>query len=185
MRKLALATLLLIVPAGNAQQKQAHPGYPPTLLLASASQQDGKVIIQIAQPGPVPPPEDGKRERDAVMTEWVNLNKVTLGETVQAFGVDGERVGAKAVLKALAEPKGVAVFIGRDPKDPQAPPRVLPVPAPRGHHHPRGQARRHLQPETLSFDTRIRICYPNLVASALVGRPEDADGHGVPSRRAF
>jgi hypothetical protein len=45
-----------------------------------------------------------------------------LGETVQAFGVDGERVGAKAVLKALAEPKGVAVFIGRDPKDPQAPP---------------------------------------------------------------
>ena len=41
---------------------------------------------------------------------------------VQAFGVDGERVGAKAVLKALAEPKGVAVFIGRDPKDPQAPP---------------------------------------------------------------
>jgi hypothetical protein len=80
------------------------------------------VIIQIAQAGPVPPPEDGKRKPDAVMTEWVNLNKVTLGETVQAFGVDGERVEPKAVLKALAEPKGVAVFIGRDPKDPQAPP---------------------------------------------------------------
>ena len=122
MRKLALATLLLIAQAVNAQQKQAHPGYPPTLLLASASQEDRKVIIQIAQAGPVPPPEDGKRKPDAVMTEWVNLNKVTLGETVQAFGVDGERVGAKAVLKALAEPKGVAVFIGRDPKDPQAPP---------------------------------------------------------------
>jgi hypothetical protein len=52
--------LLLIVSATQSQQKEAHPGYPPTLLIASASEQEGKVIIQRSQPGPVRPREDGK-----------------------------------------------------------------------------------------------------------------------------
>jgi hypothetical protein len=43
--------------------------------------------------------------------KWANLRKVTLGQTVRAFGVDGKPVEARAVLKALTEPKGVAVFV--------------------------------------------------------------------------
>jgi hypothetical protein len=47
---LLLATLLLAVPAGNAKEKDAPPGEPPQLWLASASRQDGQVVIQIARP---------------------------------------------------------------------------------------------------------------------------------------
>jgi hypothetical protein len=122
MRIVALAGLLLIRSAADAQQKQAHPGYPPTMLLASASEQKGKVVIQMSRPGLVLPPDDGKaRPGDRSMTEWVPLRKVMLGDTVQAFGVDGELVGPKAVLKALAEPKGVVVFIRSYANDPPTP----------------------------------------------------------------
>ena len=55
------------------------------------------------------------------MTEWVHLRKVTLGDTVHAFAVDGKPTEPKAVLKALAEPKGVAVFIRSYPNDPLIP----------------------------------------------------------------
>jgi hypothetical protein len=123
MRIVALAALLLIVPATEAQQKQAHPGYPPTVLLASAAEEKGKVAIQMSRPGPVLPPDDGKlKPGDRYMTEWVKLRKVTLGDKVQAFGVDGKPVGAKAVLKALAKPKGVAVFMRSYANDPLTPP---------------------------------------------------------------
>lgn len=123
MRILALMALLLIVPAGKAEEKQAHPGYPPTLLLASAAEQDGKVVIQITRPGPVPPPEDGKEKPgERPMTEWVPLRKVTLGDTVQAFAIDGKPVQPKAVLKALAKAKGVGVFMRSYANDPLTPP---------------------------------------------------------------
>jgi hypothetical protein len=123
MRILALAVLLLIVSAAHSQQKEAHPGYPPTLLLASASDQVGKVVIQMSRPGPVPPPEDGKEKQgERPMTEWAPLRKVTLGDTVQAFGVDGKPVEPKAVLKALAKPKGVGVFMRSYANDPLTPP---------------------------------------------------------------
>jgi hypothetical protein len=121
MRVSALLMLLLTVPAGIAQEKPAPPGQSPALWLASAREQDGKVVVQIARPGVPAPPADPK-EKPAEGLVWVNLRKVTLGETVQAFGVEGERVGPKAVVKALAEPTGVAVFIRSYPDDPQTPP---------------------------------------------------------------
>jgi hypothetical protein len=43
--------------------------------------------------------------------KWHDLKKVTLGKSVRAFGVHGKRVDSKAVLEALREPKGVAVFV--------------------------------------------------------------------------
>jgi hypothetical protein len=123
MRILPLAVFLLFVSAAFSQQKEAHPGYPPTLLLASASDQEGKVVVQISRPGPVPPPADGKEKPgERPMTEWVPLREVTLGETVQAFGVDGKPVEPKAVLKALAKPKGVGVFMRSYDNDPLTPP---------------------------------------------------------------
>ena len=54
--------------------------------------------------------------------EWVNMRKGMLGETVQAFKVDGRPVGPKALLKALAEPRGVAVFMRSYTNDPRTPP---------------------------------------------------------------
>jgi hypothetical protein len=123
MRISALVALLLFVPAGNSQENQDHPGYPPTILLASATEVGGKVVIQLSRPGPVPPSVDGKvKPGDRFKTEWVPLRKVTLGETVQAFAVDGKPVEPKAVLKVLAKPKGVGVFMRNYANDPVTPP---------------------------------------------------------------
>jgi hypothetical protein len=107
MRTLALGALLLIVPVGDAQEKQPPPGEPPQLWRASAAQQDGKIIIQIAHQQYVDPRKAVPREA----MQWENWRPVTLGETVRAFGVDGKALEPKAVLKALAEPKLVAVFV--------------------------------------------------------------------------
>jgi hypothetical protein len=120
MRVLILAVVLMVVPAGRAQDKPP-PGPHPVLWLASATPKDGKVIVQISMPGLPPPPAD-PTDKPAEGSVWVELQKVTLDKTVQAFGVDGKRVGPKVVLKALAEPKGVAVFIRSNVKDPEVPP---------------------------------------------------------------
>ena len=55
-----------------------------------------------------------------VMT-WSNFPKVTLGKTVHAFGVDDKPAAQCAVLKALAKPKGVAVFVRTKGSDPISP----------------------------------------------------------------
>jgi hypothetical protein len=109
MRILALVTLALLafVSAGRTQEKEPLPGEPPALWRASALQRDGKVVIQIAY-------QDYVEPRKAVAREpmrWVAWQPVTLGETVRAFGIDGKPLEPKVVLKALAEPKLVAVFV--------------------------------------------------------------------------
>ena len=117
---LLLVALLLVVPAGDSQEKQAAPGQAPHLWLASAAERDGKVVIQIARAWPKA--SKAKENPAADVMVWDNLRKVTLGETVQAYAVDGKRVEAKTVLKALAKPKGVAVFVRIYNFDPPNPP---------------------------------------------------------------
>jgi hypothetical protein len=65
------------------------------------------VVIQIARPEYVAP----RKSVAAEAMKWDNLRPVALGPTAQAFGVDGKPMGPESVLKALAEPKGVAVFV--------------------------------------------------------------------------
>ena len=117
MRQLALAALLLIVPVDNHQEKPPPPGEPPQLWRASAAQQDGKIVIQIAHQEYVAPRKSVPREA----MQWDNYRPVTLGETVRAFRVDGKALEPMVVLKALAEPKLVAVFVRQEipnrPKD--------------------------------------------------------------------
>jgi hypothetical protein len=130
MRVLTLlsATLLLLVRVGSAQEKDTPPGQPPQLWLASASKQDGRVVIQIAKPeergglGGRGGFEPGVKSLPATtVMKWSNLRKVTLGKTAQAFRVKGERAEPKTVLKALAKPKGVAVFVRTKESDPTRP----------------------------------------------------------------
>ena len=122
MRSFALGALVLIVPIGNAQQKQPPPGEPPHLWQASAAKQDGKVVIQIAHQEYVGPRMSVPREP----MRWKNWRPVTVGETVRAFGVNGKALAPGEVLNALAEPKLVAVFVrqhipsrARDLSDPE------------------------------------------------------------------
>jgi hypothetical protein len=91
------------------------------VFLASASEHEGRIVIQLWRAGPVPPPVDGNVEPkpgDRHKTEWVPLRPVTLGETAQAFGVDGKPLGPKAVVQALAKPRGVVVFLRSYANDP-------------------------------------------------------------------
>lgn len=123
MRIPVFLALLLILVAGQAQEDRRHPGYPPTILLASAAEEGGKVVILMSRPGVEAPPVDAKlKPGDRLETVWVPLRKVTLGETVQAFGVDGRPVTSQAVLKALAKPNGVGVFLRSYANDAVTPP---------------------------------------------------------------
>jgi len=109
MRVLMLLSVMLpwFVVVAGAQEKLPPPNKSPQLWRASASLRDEKVVIQIARP-------EYEAPRKAVAAEvmkWDNLRTVTLGETVKAFGVDGKPLGPESVLKAIAKPKGVAVFV--------------------------------------------------------------------------
>jgi hypothetical protein len=125
---LMLATLPLFVPVASGQEKDGPAGQPPRLWLALATEQDGKVVIQIAKPeeqgshGGRGGFEPGVKSLPATMVmKWTNLRKVTLSKTVQAFRVNGERAETKSVLQALAKPKGVAVFLRTKESDPTRP----------------------------------------------------------------
>jgi hypothetical protein len=98
---------LVCVVSATADDDNPPPNKPPQLWRALATEQDGKVLIQIARPEYDVP----RKPVSAQAMKWHDLKKVTLGKTVSAFGVDGKRVESKAVLEALRQPKGVAVFV--------------------------------------------------------------------------
>ena len=102
-----LMVLLVCGPAAEGHADKPPPNEPPQQLWrASASEKGGKVLLQIAQPEYIEP-----RQADAAEAmRWRDLKVAELGEAVHAFGVDGKRMDAKAVLKGLAKPKGVAVL---------------------------------------------------------------------------
>lgn len=123
-----LSATLLFLPVVRAQDNPAPRGPSPRLWRAAAVQEDGTVVIQIAEPveqggteggGPLEP---GVKSLPAnrVMA-WHPLKKVALGKTVQAFRADGKPAEANAVLKALAKPNGVAVFLRTKDSDPASP----------------------------------------------------------------
>lgn len=93
--------------SANADEDKPPPNEPPQLWRAAATEDDGNVVIQIARPMYEVP----RKGVSAETMKWQNVKKVTLGESVRAFGVDGKSVEAKTVLKTLRQPKGVAVFV--------------------------------------------------------------------------
>ena len=125
---LSVTLLFFFASVGSAQEKDAPREPSPLLWLASASQYDGKVVIQLAKPkeqggrGPVRNLEPGTKSLPAPpVMKWSNLEKVILGKTVRAFRVNGKLAEPNYVLKALAKPRGVAVFVrteGREAPDP-------------------------------------------------------------------
>jgi hypothetical protein len=101
--------LLLALLSGVAampEEDRPPPNEPPEMWRASASEQAGKVVVRLERPEYVSP----RKVTPAEPMRWHALKPVTLGETVHAFTTDGKRATSDAVLKALARPKGVAVF---------------------------------------------------------------------------
>src|SRR5262245_59931510 len=121
MRTLLLPSLGALLFAGLAlsQEKEkdtAPRGDSPRLLQAQASLVDGKVVIRIDHPaeqgaGPLVRVEGGGSLPAYMVMRWLEMRTLTLGKTVQAFHTNGKPADADAVLKALAKPKGVAVFV--------------------------------------------------------------------------
>ena len=93
--------------SARADDDEPPPNEPPQLWRAAATEHDGNVVIQIARPMYEVP----RKAVSAEAMKWHNLKKVALGKSVRAFDVNGKRVESKAVLKALRQPKGVAVFV--------------------------------------------------------------------------
>jgi hypothetical protein len=114
--------LLIFTSFASAQFKDTAPrGDSPKLWQASGVLVDGKVLIQIARPAEQATPDGGRRpdgvviQPSGVVMNWVNdPRKMTLGKNVIAYRADGKVMEADAVLKALAKPKGVAVFVRTD-----------------------------------------------------------------------
>ncbi len=104
---LVFSAALVCVVSATADDDNPPPNEPPQLWRALATEQDGKVVIQIARPEYDVP----RKPVSAEAMKWHDLKKVTLGKSVRAFDVNGKRVESKAVLEALRQPKGVAVFV--------------------------------------------------------------------------
>ena len=114
-------TALLFTGFALAQEKEkekdtAPRGDSPKLLQAQASQVDGKVVIRIDHPaeqgaGPLVHVEGGGSLPPYSVMRWLEMRRLTFGKTVQAYHTNGKPADAEAVLKALAKPKGVAVFV--------------------------------------------------------------------------
>lgn len=104
---LVFSAALICVVSAKANGDSPPPNKPPQLWRAFATEQDGKVVIQISRPKYDIP----RKPVSAEVMKWHDLKKVTLGNSVHAFGVDAKRVESKALLEALRRPQGVAVFV--------------------------------------------------------------------------
>lgn len=117
--RVVVSSLIVLIAAMSVFAAPAFPpGNPPKLWLASAVSVDGNVVVQIYEAWPSN--LDDHPAADDII--WRELRPVTLGETVQAFGVDGEPLAADVVLEALENPTGVAVFERIYPFDASEPP---------------------------------------------------------------
>ena len=92
---LVFSAALVCVVSATADDDNPPPNKPPQLWRALATEQDGKVVIQIARPEYDVP----RKPVSAEAMEWHDLKKVTLGKSVRAFDVNGKRVESKAVLE--------------------------------------------------------------------------------------
>jgi hypothetical protein len=103
----ALAMLFLCVDSMGLADESAPPGESPQLWRASAARMDEDVVIQISRPEYVTPPNvlhPGARV-------WKNLRPATLGNSARVFRSNGDPMKPDDVLKALAKPTGLAVFV--------------------------------------------------------------------------
>ena len=87
------------------------PEVGPTIYRATATEEKGKVVVQLTGPSfRLAPAAERKPRRDWVYV-WEDLKPLTLGGEVQAFNQAGKPLGNEAVVKALAKPVSVACFV--------------------------------------------------------------------------
>ena len=105
-----------------AEDKPDPPtGDQPKLMRARAIEKDGSVVVSYSWPVLKPKYQTVEEEVEGktvsmthVTYDFVEWNETDLridGETVKAFGVDGEEIAAKSLLERLKKPTLVAVVL--------------------------------------------------------------------------
>lgn len=108
-------------PTGVGRNEKRAPVVPPHVFRATATEEKGEVIVQVACPVVrLPYDPEGKRLPGPVYV-WEEIKPLTLGKEVAAYDLKGQPLGKEAVGKALAKPAMVACFVRRDADDPERP----------------------------------------------------------------
>lgn len=122
MRILALLTIAALFPWDAWAQAPIPKGDAPRIGLASAVEQDGKIVIEIFEL------RDVKRLKlpnagDVFIEErhWQLLTTGTLGQDIRAYRPDGKNPSNAEVLKSLIKPQGVTFYMGYQRDKPALP----------------------------------------------------------------
>jgi hypothetical protein len=122
MRLLLSLALLSLLGTAAFAQAPVPKGEAPRIGLASAVEKDGKVLIEVfelRETMRMKMPEGA--DVFIVKRNWSVLTTGTLGKEIRAYRPDGKRATPQEVLKALAQPRGVAYFLGHDRAKPVQP----------------------------------------------------------------
>lgn len=119
---LLVPVLLLLFGTAGLAQAPVPAGKVPQIGLAAAAEKDGKIIIEVHELREV--------MRMKVLNggdvfiekrHWLALTTGTLGKDIRAYRPDGKPAAPAEVLKALAQPRAVAYFLGYDRTNPVQP----------------------------------------------------------------
>jgi hypothetical protein len=115
MRTAISLSILLALASIASAQAPVPAGDAPKIGLASATQKDGKVTIDVFELRDV----IGRKMPNGTIVfieqrHWSSLATGTLGKDIRAYLPDGKLASKEAVLKALGKGQGVAYFIGFD-----------------------------------------------------------------------
>ncbi len=124
---LSLGGLFLLVPAARGQptglgkNEKRAPSVQPSIYRATATEEKGEVIVQVACPCVrLPYDSEGKRLQGTVYA-WEKIKPLTFGKGGGGVQPGGAGMGKEAILKALAKPSMVVCFVRRDADDPERP----------------------------------------------------------------
>jgi hypothetical protein len=116
-----LVSLACCQPLGVGKNETRAPSVQPSVYRATAAEEKGEVIVQVACPCVrLPYDSEGKRLKGAVYV-WENIKPLTVGKEVAAYDLKGRLLGKEAVQKALAKTAMVVCFVRRDADDPKRP----------------------------------------------------------------
>jgi hypothetical protein len=123
-----MVILIGVVTGATADDKPAPPkkGSPrPVVVLAQATETDGKVAVRFSLPVEVPDGADpvGGPERRPVIGArskmgWFDVHLAADGKAVRALTADGKAIDPKDLPKRLAKASRVVLFQGKADPDP-------------------------------------------------------------------
>ena len=125
----ALTSLMVAAPSwGQPQGIQKGevvdlaPIVTPTILKATAVEQNGSVVIRVSSIEiRLRQPAGNAKDAKGWLLCWTKPDPLVLGKQIRAYSPSGKKLDNKAVLKALKKPVAVACFQRKHKEDPEMP----------------------------------------------------------------